>query len=286
MNKRKVFVTGGDGMIGRVVVQDLRTHKYLVTSVDKYPKHKWGTKHVDCEDLGQVISVMQHHDAVIHLAAIPNPLLDPAEVVFRNNVISTFNVLEAATILGIKNIVLASSISALGTVNMVQHISPLRVPIDEDHPLLSQDAYGLSKMVGEQLADGFHRRVPELSLASLRFTMTVDDDIRQRFIMRYRTNQNQSNVLFGVFWTYIDVRDAAKACRLALEYGAPGHEAFYIASPRILLEEPVEVLLTKFYPGDYPVAEYIRGNASPIDCSKAERLLGWTAEYDWEGNNL
>lgn len=142
---------------------------------------------------------MRGHDAVIHLAAIPNPNQNPAEVVFRNNVVSTYYILEAAAILGIKNVVLASSISALGTVNMVQHFNPLQIPIDEAHPLLSQDAYGLSKMVGEVLAEGFQRRIPDISMVSLRFTMTVDDDIRERFIKHYRTQQNQSNVLYGVF---------------------------------------------------------------------------------------
>ena len=286
MDIQKVLVTGSDGLIGRVVVQDLREHGYQVTPVDKYPTQKWGTKIVDCEDLGQVISVMKEHNAVIHLAAIPNPLRHPAEVVFRNNVISTFNILEAAAILGIKNVVMASSISALGTVNMLQHFNPLHVPIDEEHPLLSQDAYGLSKMVGEDLANGFNRRMPELSLVSLRFSMTIDDEVRARFVRSSDDRQDQSTNFAGVFWTYIDVRDAAASCRLALESNPPGHEAFYIAAPNILLDNPVEELLAKYYPGDYPVAAHIHGSTSPIDCSKAERMLGWKAVYNWEGNNL
>jgi len=286
MESRKVLVTGGDGLIGRAVVQDLRECSYQVTPVDKYPTQKWGTKTVDCEDFGQVVSVMRGHDAVIHLAAIPNPNHNPAEVVFRNNVVSTYHILEAAAILSIKNVVLASSISALGTVNMVQHFNPQQIPIDENHHLLSQDAYGLSKMVGEGLADGFQRRIPDMSMVSLRFTMTVNDDIRERFIKHYRTQENQSNVLYGVFWTYIDVRDAAFSCRLAMEFNTPSHEAFYIAAPEILLDAPVEELLAQYYPGDYAVAAHIRGSASPIDCSKAERLLGWKAKYNWEGNAL
>jgi nucleoside-diphosphate-sugar epimerase len=286
MRNQKILVTGSDGMIGRAVVHDLRSRNYQVTPVDKYPKQRWGTKTIDCEDFGQVVSVMRAHDAVIHLAAIPNPDHDPAEVVFRNNVISTFNILEAAVILGIKKVVLASSISALGTVNMVQHFNPRQIPINEKHPLLSQDAYGLSKLIGEELADGFVRRVPDMSLVSLRFTMTVDDDVRERFIKHYRLPDNQSKVLHGVFWTYVDLRDAARSCRLAVEYDKPGHEAFYIAAPNILLDAPVEELLSQYYPGDYPVAEHVRGSASPIDCSKAERFLGWKAKYNWEGNAL
>jgi nucleoside-diphosphate-sugar epimerase len=283
---QKVLVTGGDGMIGRVVVRDLEEHGYQVTSVDKYPARKWGTKIVDCEDLGQVVSVMREHDAVVHMAAIPNPLRHPAEVVFRNNVVSSYNILEAAAILGIKKMVMASSISALGTVNMVQPFNPLRVPIDETHPLLSQDAYGLSKMVGEELAEGFKRRIPDLSLASLRFSFVVDDGSRAEFVKDPEQWPNLNDALAGVFWTYTDVRDAASSCRMAIEADFLGHEAFYINAPQILGDSPVEELLAKYYPGDYPVAASIRGNASPVDCVKAERFLGWKAVYDWEGREF
>jgi len=286
MDKQKVLVTGSDGLIGRVVVQDLREQGYQVTPVDKYPAQRWGTKTVDCEDLGQVISVMKEQNAVIHLAAIPNPLSHPVEVVFRNNVISTFNILEAAAILGIKNVVLASSISALGTAFMIRQFNPLNIPIDEKHPLLSQDAYGLSKMAGEELANGFSRRIPELSLVSLRFSWTIDNKSRDRFFGHPDDREHRNNLLAGVFWTYIDVRDAAASCRLAMESHMTGHEAFYIAAPITPLGDPVEELLAKYYPGDYPVAAHIHGSTSPIDCSKAERMLGWKAVYDWEGHKL
>jgi nucleoside-diphosphate-sugar epimerase len=286
MRPKNVLLTGSDGRIGSAIMQDLLAHGYQVTPVDKFPMHKWSAKIVDCEDLGQVVSMMKGHDAVIHMAAIPHPLSHPAEVVFRNNAISTFNILQAAAILEVKNVVLASSISALGTVNMVQHFNPLRVPVDEDHPLLSQDAYGLSKMVGEILADGFSRRIPDLSLASMRFSFVIDEDARESYMRNPKNQPHLDDLLAGVFWTYIDARDAAASCRLAMEADFVGHEAFYINAPKISSVRPVEELLEKYYPGNYPVAEHIRGSASPFDCGKAERLLGWKAAYDWEGNSF
>ena len=76
------------------------------------------------------------------MAAIPAPGHHPAEVVFRNNVMSTFNVLEAATLLNVRNLVLASSISALGLAYRHRDFNPLRIPVDETHPLLSRTATG------------------------------------------------------------------------------------------------------------------------------------------------
>ena len=285
MSIKKVLVSGSDGRIGSVTVKELMDHGYDVTPADRQRTQEWNTQLVDFEDLGQVIGLMQSHDAVIHLAAIPSPEAHTAEVVFRNNVMSTFNVLEAATILGIKRVVLASSISALGYAFRHRHFNPRYLPINEEHPLLSQDCYGLSKMVGETLAEGFLRRSPELSLISLRFTTVVDDDA-QAWLNAARSGPTRDDENYGAFWTFVDVRDAAAACRLAMAYGVAGHEALNICAPTIYREENVAALMARHFPGDYPIAEHVRGDTSPVDCSKAERLLGWKARYNWDRSPL
>lgn len=285
MANMKVLVSGSDGRIGKVTVEELQDSGYGVTAADIERRATWNTQIVDFTDLGQVIGVMQGHDAVVHLAAIPSPEAHTNEVVFSNNVVSTFNVLEAATILGVKKVVLASSISALGYAYRHRYFHPQYLPIDEAHPLLSQDSYGLSKMVGEALADGFLRRTPDMSLVSLRFTLVVDEDARE-WIKPARENPPDSQATFGAFWSFVDVRDAAAACRLALEYAEPGHEAFYINAPHIYRREDIRDLLAKYFPGDYPIAERIRGTVSPVECGKAERLLGWSARYNWDGELL
>jgi nucleoside-diphosphate-sugar epimerase len=286
MDIRKVLVTGAGGRIGRVVVKDLREHGYEVTPVDRQSHSNWWMKIIDCEDFGQVVSMMSGHDAVVHLAAIPHPLSNPADVVFRNNIMSAFNILEAAVVLGVKHLVMASSISALGTSFMHRHFNPLCLPIDESHPLLSQDAYGLSKMAGEALAEGFARRIPDLSIASLRFSLVVDENDRGHFGRPELNREYVEEMFAGNFWTYVDVRDAALACRLALEAKRGGHEAYYINAPDIILQVPVEDLLAKHYASDFPIADHIRGSVSPVDASKSERLLGWRARYDFLGNEL
>lgn len=285
MAVKKVLVTGSDGRIGRVTVADLRAQGYDVTAADLSSNRSWNTQIVDFTDMGQVIGVMQAHDAVIHLAAIPSPRFHTDEVVFRNNVISSFNVLEAATILGIKKVVMASSISALGYAFRHRPFNPLYLPIDEAHPLLSQDSYGLSKMIGEELAEGFLRRVPSMSLISLRFTLVVDE-AAHGWLREAREAPTEDESTFGAFWTYVDVRDVATSCRLAVEYAKPGHEAFYICAPEIYRLDNIEDLLARHFPGDYPIAAHVRGQMSPVDCGKAERLLGWKARYSWDGTPL
>ena len=285
MAGKKVLVSGSDGRIGRATVVELRAHGYDVTPADLKATQPWDTQIVDFTDLGQVIGVMRGHDAVVHLAAIPSPSVHTADVVFRTNVISTFNVLEAATILDLRNITMASSISALGYAFRHRPFNPLYLPIDEAHPLLSQDCYGLSKMIGEELADGFFRRNPAMSLVSLRFT-TVLVESAQPWLPAAREQPTDDVSTFGAFWTFVDVRDAASACRMALEFQAPGHEAFYICAPIIYRPDDIRDLMAKHFPGDYPIADSVRGVASPVDVSKAARLLGWRARYNWDRSPL
>ena len=281
MDAKKVLVTGSAGRVGSAVVRELQDHGYQVTPVDRSAQRQEESRALDMQDLGHVTGVMHGVDAVVHMAAIPSPRRDPPEVVFRNNVMSTFNVLEAAALLGVRNVVLASSISALGYAFRHRDFNPLHIPIDETHPLLSQDSYGLSKMVGEELAQGFVRRTPDLAVSSLRFTWVLDQEEIQ--VARKAREQRESSG-GGAFWTWVDVRDAACACRLAMENNRPGHEAFYIAAPEMRLDIPIEELLARHFPGDYPVAPEIQGSASPVDCGKARRLLGWEARWNLDGS--
>lgn len=276
-----VLVTGSSGHIGRFVVPELREHGYAVTGTDVKPPDRDRDAHMhtltaDMCDLGQVFGVMHGQDAVIHLAAIPSLGSHPPEVVFNTNVTSTFNVLQAATVLGIKHVVLASSIQAFGFTSRYQHFDPHYIPIDDAHPLLPQDAYGLSKAVGEQIADGFARRSPDMSIVSLRFTAVLPPDMSPEQWEAFRSSPGSARS----FWSYIDARDAARACRLAMEYTTPGHEALLIVAPETYMDEPTRDLLDRAYPGAGRIAEGFGGRMGVFDCSRAERLLGFEPQYN------
>jgi len=156
---KKVLVTGGSGLLGPWVVREFLTHGYEVVSADtKLPAEPLcRTVITDLTDLGQVYGVLAGCDAVVHLAAIPVAYSHPNEVTFANNTMSTYNILEAASSLGIQKAVIASSESSYGIVFAVHPLAPLYVPMDEDHPQLPQDSYGLSKIVNEKTAWMFHR---------------------------------------------------------------------------------------------------------------------------------
>src|SRR5690554_4524394 len=165
---KRIVVTGGSGKAGRWVIKDLVEHGYDVLNLDwKLPEEGLcPTLIVDLNDLGQVTNALGQFskspfrpvDAVIHLAAIPRPYIQTNEVTFRNNVMSTYNILEACANLGINKAVLASSEAAYGMCFAKDMFLPKYLPMDEEHPMLPEDSYGLSKIVNEETAAAFHRR--------------------------------------------------------------------------------------------------------------------------------
>jgi len=279
--RKKILVTGGSGKAGKWVINELLENDYEVTNVDLKPSTQAHTFYVDLCDLGQTFGVVEGKDAIVHLAAIPWPGEHAPEVVFRNNMMSTFNVLQAACVLGVKKIVLAGSESALGFPFFFRRFSPEYLPIDEDHPLLAQDAYGLSKILIEELARGFVRRDPSLSIISLRLSYIIPPDAYANELRQAWADVQNND--FNL-WAYIDARDVARAFRLALEYPQPGFDAFYIAAPDTLMREPTLQLVEQRYPGVRRVAEGFGGRMSPLDCRRAEKVLGFTAQHTWQQN--
>ena len=113
-------------------------------------------------------------DALIHMAAIPQPFKHPDHIVHNNNVVGSYNALRAAVERGIMRICQASSVNAIG-------LSYSRAPrfdyfpLDEEHPNYTEEPYGLSKWICEQQADTFARRYEDIRIASMRFHWVVPD---------------------------------------------------------------------------------------------------------------
>jgi len=84
------------------------------------------------------------------------------------------------------------------------------------------------------------------------------------------------------FWTYVDVRDATEACRLALEHAVPGHTILNIAAPTSNMREPTDELLSRYLPSVRKKRHDLVDKWSGMDSGKAEQLLGFRARHVWE----
>lgn len=274
----KVVITGGSGMLGSWVVKHFAEQGYEVLNVDSVRPQEplCPTVLADLTNLGEVYQAFAGADAIVHLAAIPAAHIRTSEVTFHNNVMSTYNVLEAATGLGIRKAVIASSESSYGIVFAVNRFGPSYVPVDEDHPQLPQDSYGLSKVVNEQTADMFHRRTG-MQIVSLRIGNVIPPERYAQFPSFIHDSSERDRIL----WSYVDTRDIAEACRLAVEKDGLGSVAINLAADDTSMAIPSRQLLAEQFPEVRDFREPLNGFESLLSNAKAKRLLGWQPKHVW-----
>jgi len=281
----RILVTGARGKVGRATVDALLTAGHDVTATDLgapvFERDAPGRARyvqADLSDAGQAFAVVGGHDAVIHAAAIPAPVAHPPHVVFHNNLMATFNALEAAVRWEVPRFVNVSSETAPGWHFAERPFAPDYLPVDERHPLRPQDPYALAKAFGEQLMDAAVRR-SDIRCISIRPSWVQwEGNIERNLGPLVRGDDDGPN---AGFWAYTDAYDLAQALRLAAESNLSGHEVFYIAQDDNSTGTPLAELLQRHHGDAIELRELRRPDASGITSDKARRLLGWRADRSW-----
>jgi UDP-glucose 4-epimerase len=281
----QVVVTGAHGKVGRAVVRCLGEKGHTVRAVDLTPPvHERGLPgepdylRADLTDSAAAHAAVADADAVVHAAAIPDPLHHPPEEVFARNAVMTFNVVEACVRLRVPRFVLLSSEAVPGFVFPPgSDRAPAYLPVDEDHPVAPIDPYGLSKHVGEQIVGAAVAR-SAMRAISLRPSWV-------QWTGNYERNLGPQVRDPGIWsdngWSYVDVEDLAEAVRLALHAEVDGHEICYIAAADNATGRPLAELVEAAYGDRVPVRPHDRPDASGIAIGKARRLLGWEPTRSW-----
>lgn len=282
----KVVVTGGSGKAGRACITELRSHGYDVFNIDKVKPAKELCPWIigDLADYGQAIDAISTVErgshgvgGVVHLAAIPDARLYSNSLTFQNNIMSTYNVFEASTRLGIKNVVWASSETVLG---LPFDTPPPYAPVDEEYHGRPESAYSLSKLCGEEMARQYCRWDPELKILGLRFSNIMEPSDYAAF----KDFQGDPTLRKWNLWGYIDVRDAAQAVRRALEAKVKGADVFIIANADTVMERSSEELLREVFP-NVQLKKQLGRNETLLSIDKARRVLGYEPQHSWrEGN--
>ena len=281
----RVLVTGSRGKVGKAAIAALIEAGHEVRATDVAPptferplEGEPEYIQADVADAGEMFAVARGVEAVVHAAALPEPTHNPPHVVFQNNLMGVFNVLEAAIRFGVTRFVNISSETVPGFFFPERDFLPDYVPVDEEHQIRPQDPYATAKYFGELLMDAAIRR-SEIRCISIRPSWVQHEGNYERNL---GPQVRDASNLSPNFWSYIDVYDLADAIALAVESDLPGHEVFYIASPDNVGNRPFEEIVREYYGDQVEIKKPLpRKDSSGISIVKAERMLGYSPRRSW-----
>jgi nucleoside-diphosphate-sugar epimerase len=289
----RVFFTGGAGKAGRHAVAYLLAQGHRVTNADLLRLDLPGVANlrIDLTDAGAVFNGLAQYaagheldpgtgvpryDAVVHFAAVPSLMLRPDNETYAINVLSTYNVLDAATKLGIRKIIIASSETTYGICFADGEVKPAYIPVDEDHPTVPQDSYAMSKVVNEATARSFHARTGA-DIYALRINNVIEPHDYARDFPGYVANpaRRRRNI-----FAYIDARDLGQMVDCCLKTDGLGYQVFNVANDDLSVGLTTDQVIAQFYQG-VPQTRAMGPTETFYSADKAKRMVGFAPRHGW-----
>ncbi len=287
----KVLVTGGAGKVGDATARELIEAGHAVRLLDQTaPKadlrERCEVVYADLTDRLAVLRAVEGCEAIVHLAAITSPTNGNDLQLFAPNVLGTQHVFAAAEAHDIKRVALASSTSIYGfAFQKSETLNPQYLPMDENHPMMPEDVYALSKQCNELTAAMYTRRTG-MATTCLRLCWVLSFERIERWGRRWleRAGEHPSREM----WSYVERRDAARAFRLAIERVESGHHVVAITAndiwgPGAETDEGRRARIERHFPELLPFLDngFDYARYGFWDTRRAEELLGWTSRYHW-----
>ncbi|WP_339641316.1 NAD(P)-dependent oxidoreductase [Jannaschia helgolandensis] len=288
----RILFTGGTGKAGRHAVAYLAERGHRIVNVDKAPLGHQGVNDrlADVTDAGQMFDIMGAYagydemepgtgvprfDAVVHFAAIPRLLMTSDNECYRVNTLGTYNVIDAAVKSGIRKIVFASSETTYGICFADGERKPEYLPIDEEHPVVPEDSYAMSKIVNEVTARSFQRR-SGFDIYGLRINNVIEPHEYERDFPDYLANPDtrRRNI-----FAYIDARDLGQMVECCLKTDGLGFQIFNVSNDHHSVDLATTELIDRYYK-NVPAAE-MGTRETFFSNKKAKKLLGFAPKYDW-----
>ncbi|MEM1758949.1 MAG: SDR family NAD(P)-dependent oxidoreductase, partial [Acidilobaceae archaeon] len=228
---KKALVTGGAGFIGSHLVDRLISEgEWSVVVIDNFSsgridnlKHHIGSPLVkivngDLKSIEAIQSILIDVDVVFHFAANPEvrvSTINP-QTHFNENIIATFNLLEAMRKKNVGELIFASSSSVYG--------EPKEIPVSEDAPIKPISVYGASKAACENLIHAYSH-LYGIKAAVLRYANVVGGRMRHGviydFIVKLLKRSDELEILGDgtQIRSYIHVKDAIEAVMIIEKKG-------------------------------------------------------------------
>ena len=288
----RVFFTGGSGKAGKWAIRHLLEQGHRVTNVDRVPSG------LDCSELlldlcdaGQVIGAMSQfiesaeldegtgvpkYDAVVHFAAIPRVMIGTDGECFRQNTLSTYNVIEAAVKLGIPKVIFASSETTYAICFADGDLKPDFVPVDETHPTVPHDSYAMSKVCNEVTAKSFQARTGA-DIYGLRINNVIEPN---EYAEMFPAFLEDPSLRRRNIFAYIDARDLGHMVDCCLKTDGLGYDVFNVSNDGSSVGITSKEVLKRFYAG-VEVRSEMEPNETFYSNKKAKKLVGFAPKHSW-----
>jgi len=298
MDFEKTMITGGSGLLGRFVVDEMLDRSDVSVLDIKPPVQKVAYLETDILDIEAVTAAIAGQDAVIHLAGIDDGNDFPDEDYFKTNVQGTWNLLHAGEAAGVRKMVVASSTAVYG---VGRDRMPDYLPIDEEHPQRPKATYSLTKQVIEVMCRSFVAR-GSLAIVCLRPTLIVRPEREAAILAQLDLDDPDSDPpadtsasgesgeapygALSVLRSYVRSEDAARCFRLALDYDDNPFDVFNVSAVDGIGHEALFARLEGVYGRLPEIRSPARFESDPyasvLDSGHARDRLGWEARGDWD----
>lgn len=283
----RIAITGGSGRLGYHVLRALDGHELRVLDIKAPSRPDLDFRSADLLDPAALHAALQGIEIVVHLGAVDRSVASDDAVTMQVNAMGTWNLFEASRHAGVRRVIHCSSSSVTGIDQSNPRMPPCYLPIDEVHPLRPTDAYGCSKLCGEQIAASFARRGLEVLVLRpcfIAFPELVD-------FMAGRAGPAGRDEPMPYLRAYVGPDDCARGFAAAVALtDYVGWETFFLAATDTFAMQPTVTRLEELYGARIPLRDpalYDRSPlASPVTCARAAERLGWTPTTRWSGDRV
>jgi nucleoside-diphosphate-sugar epimerase len=269
MKGKNIAVTGSSGFVGTQLVKELTKKNFNVIGIDLKEK-------IDITDRKSLEKIPKF-DVIVHLAGksfIPHSYLNPQEF-YYTNIVGTLNCLELCRKYD-SRMVLASS---------YVYGRPQYLPIDENHPVHAHNPYSQSKIICEQLCEGYHRDfgIPIIIIRPFNiYGINQPGDYLIASIIKQIKNRNVvvKDIRPRRDFVYLD--DVVDAYICAVSYDKNDFDVFNISSGKSFSVEETISKIKTISSSEFEVVNL--GEILDVygDNSKARKLLNWFPKIDFE----
>jgi UDP-glucose 4-epimerase len=238
---RLALVTGGAGFIGSHLVDRLVSDDWKVRLLDNFSsgrteniEHHKDNRDVeilkgDLKNLEEARMAIRDSDVIFHYAANPEVHVSTTnpEIHFNENVLATFNLLEAMRRNDVRELVFASSSSVYGESE--------EISVGEEAPIRPVSVYGASKAACENLIHAYSK-LYSIRAIILRYANVVGPRLRHGviwdFVNKLKRNPSELEILGDgkQVRSYIYIDDAIEATIITWRRSVNSFEVYNIAS--------------------------------------------------------